>query len=176
MRMYQGPLPVPGARNYRRRGGWNGAGRGIHPPVAWLPPVARAQNWNSRPNESKDISKDNNNSKAAEDKKRDKNANLKSSICIQTFASGFNFLSLLMFIFIISILYLFQAVLLWLNDRNHHRLKREYTGGFCFCNSQLKLFIIFQGYPRCQWETFVSFGRFRGRGKPNGKCSTSSRC
>ena len=46
MRMYQGPLPAPGrlAMRPRRRGGsYHGVGRGHHPPLAWLPPLARAQ-------------------------------------------------------------------------------------------------------------------------------------
>ena len=43
--MYQGPLPVAGrlpVRPRRRAGSYQGIGRGHHPPLAWLPPLARA--------------------------------------------------------------------------------------------------------------------------------------
>lgn len=44
--MYQGPLPGPGG------GPKSGFGGGVHPPYAWLPPVARAQHWSPSASES----------------------------------------------------------------------------------------------------------------------------
>lgn len=44
MRMYQGPLPLHGrlpARPRRRTSSYRGLERGHHPPLAWLPPLAK---------------------------------------------------------------------------------------------------------------------------------------
>lgn len=51
--MYQGPLPAPGRlpiRPRRRGSSYQGVGRGHHPPLAWLPPLARAQQQSSPAN------------------------------------------------------------------------------------------------------------------------------